>query len=275
MAYSTFGTNERTGWSDEDILEGYLKYFTPVTDRIAETLVDRCQPSAQACLDLCCGQGNLTALLVEAGGDVSGLDFSARMLELAAQRAPTARLVESDAADMPFEDNVFDHVFCSFGMMHLPDQPAALREIARVLMPGGRFTMATWEAPSRSPAFGTVFGAIRATADMSVAPAQPDLFAFTEPETAKAMLAEAGLKVIAHDICLENWVFENPEDLWNTFLYGTVGAGMLIRSQSAEVQEAIAKQITQSVAEKFADDGVYRVPVPVVVVSAEASLASS
>lgn len=271
MSYDLFGQNERTGWQDDGILGAYLKFFTPVTDRIAKAMVAECEPSGRACLDLCCGQGTLTALLTEAGAEATGLDFSRRMLDLAAERAPGARLVESDAADMPFDDHSFDQVLCNFGMMHLPDQPRALREIARVLKPGGRFIMATWEAPPRSPAFGTVFGALRAHGDLSVAPAQPDLFAFTDRDTAEEMLAEAGLRLVAHDVHHESWDFDAPDGLWNTFLYGTVGAGMLIRSQSEAVQSALAEEITRTVSESFADGSLYRVPVNVVVLSAEAA----
>lgn len=271
MSYDLFGQNERTGWQDDGILGAYLKFFTPVTDRIAKAMVAECEPSGRACLDLCCGQGTLTALLTEAGADATGLDFSRRMLDLAAERAPGARLVESDAADMPFDDHSFDQVLCNFGMMHLPDQPRALREIARVLKPGGRFIMATWEAPPRSPAFGTVFGALRAHGDLSVAPAQPDLFAFTDRDTAEEMLADAGLRLVAHDVHHESWDFDAPDGLWNTFLYGTVGAGMLIRSQSEAVQSALAEEITRTVSESFADGSLYRVPVNVVVLSAEAA----
>lgn len=268
MSYDLFGRNERAGWQDDGILGAYLEFFTPVTDRIAEAMVAQGAMAGQSCLDLCCGQGTLTALLTEAGAQATGLDFSRRMLDLAAERAPGARLVESDAADMPFEDDSFDQVLCNFGMMHLPDQPRVLREIARVLKPAGRFTMATWEAPPRSPAFGTVFGALRAHGDLSVAPPQPDLFAFTEPDTAKDMLAEAGLTLVAHDVHHESWLFDAPDGLWNTFLYGTVGAGMLIRSQSPEVQSALANEITRAVGETFADGAAYRVPVNVVVLSA-------
>ena len=62
-----------------------------------------------------------------------------------------------------------------------------------MLRPAGSFVMATWASPAVSPAFGTVFGAIKAHADFSVAPPQPDLFAFADPEQARAMMAAAGL----------------------------------------------------------------------------------
>lgn len=269
QGFAEFGAREKAGWADPGIVDAYVAKFGPVTDAVAKLLVERVATSDEPLLDLCCGQGRMTAMLCAAGAQVSALDFSPQMLARAATAAPAASLHEGDAADLPFEDASFAAVLCNFGMMHLPDQPAALKEVRRVLKPGGRFVMATWAAPEDSPAFGTVFGTIKAHADFSNAPAQPDLFAFARPEVAAEMMADAGLALSDHDKVAQAWVLSGAEELFEIFLTATVGARMLIMSQRPETIEAIRQDITAKVAKNFADGSGYRVPVPVAVLCAE------
>lgn len=270
QSYSVFAERERAGWADADIVDAYVSRFGPITDEVARVLADRVAAPGQQVLDLCCGQGKLTEMLCSAGADVTGLDFSPAMLAFAARAAPQATLRQGDAAALPFEARSFDAVVCNFGIMHLPDQPAALAEIRRVLRPDGQFVMATWMGPAASPAFGAVFGAIKANADLSVAVPQPDLFAFATPETAEAMMAEAGLNMTAHDVVTPAWQLAEPGELFEIFLTATVGAAMLIKGQAPRVSEAIRDDITARVARDHRAETGYRVPVPVAVITARA-----
>ncbi len=129
--------------------------------------------------------------------------------------------------------------------------------------------MATWAAPDVSPAFGTVFSAIKANADFSKAPAQPDLFVFAKPEGADAMMEASGLRVVSHDIVPAFWELKEPEELFDIFLTATVAASQLIKGQKTEVIDAIQNQITRTAREKFRSGNGFRVPVPVAVVDAE------
>lgn len=131
--------------------------------------------------------------------------------------------------------------------------------------------MATWAGPAVSPAFGLVFGAIRAHGDLSGAPAQPDLFAFAEPERAVEMLEEAGLTMLDHDVFTPAWELETPDGLFDIFLTATVGAAMLIKSQTPEAISAIRNDVAARVETDHAENGGYRVPVAVSVVTAEAA----
>lgn len=269
--FSIFAEREKSGWSEPDIVAAYVDKFGPVTDDAGRQMISAHDLAGKKVLDLCCGQGNLTAMLADAGAEVTGLDFSAEMLGRARQAVPQATLVEADAARMPFEDGTFDAVFNNFGMMHLPDAAAALKEVARILRPGGTFAMATWEAPPRSPAFGTVFGTLKALADFSKAPAQPDLFAFTEESYARDAFELAGLELTGHGTVPCAWEVGKPEDFFDIFLTATVGARMLISSQPPETVEAIEARVTSVVAEKFAAGDGYRIPVPVCVAQARKS----
>jgi len=90
-------------------------------------------------LDACCGTGDLALAALEAGGDVVGLDFSERMLERARRKSDAVEWVQGDVTALPYEDGSFDAVTVGFGIRNVPELQAGLRELARVLRPGGRF----------------------------------------------------------------------------------------------------------------------------------------
>ena len=89
-------------------------------------------------LDACCGTGDLALAAERAGGRVTGLDFSERMLERARRKSASVRWVRGDVLALPFEDGSFDAVTIGFGIRNVEDLEAGLRELARVLRPGGR-----------------------------------------------------------------------------------------------------------------------------------------
>ncbi len=99
------------------------------------------QPHAKV-LDLCCGTGDMTFALLRQGGKsgrILGADFSHAMLQRASTKsAGTAlRWIEADALRLPFPNEQFDLVTTAFGFRNLADYNAGLREIARILRPGG------------------------------------------------------------------------------------------------------------------------------------------
>jgi demethylmenaquinone methyltransferase / 2-methoxy-6-polyprenyl-1,4-benzoquinol methylase len=90
-------------------------------------------------LDACCGTGDLALADLKAGaGSVVGLDFSPRMLERARRKSDAVEWLEGDVLALPFEDASFDAVTVGFGVRNVEDLEAGLRELRRVLRPGGR-----------------------------------------------------------------------------------------------------------------------------------------
>ncbi|MBE9229214.1 class I SAM-dependent methyltransferase [Phormidium sp. LEGE 05292] len=101
-------------------------------------------------LDLCCGSGQATQVLVQYSQNVIALDASPLSLQRAKNNVPEAEYVEAFAEDMPFADNSFDLVHTSVAMHEM--KPQQLRQIFqqvyRVLKPGGIFTLVDFHAPT-------------------------------------------------------------------------------------------------------------------------------
>jgi demethylmenaquinone methyltransferase / 2-methoxy-6-polyprenyl-1,4-benzoquinol methylase len=96
-------------------------------------------------LDVCCGTGDWTIALAEAvgpSGEVSGLDFSQNMLNVGVEKVKRlglkqVNLIHGNAMELPFPDNSFDYVTIGFGLRNVPDYFQVLKEMNRVLKPGG------------------------------------------------------------------------------------------------------------------------------------------
>jgi demethylmenaquinone methyltransferase/2-methoxy-6-polyprenyl-1,4-benzoquinol methylase len=112
-----------------------------------------------AALDVCCGTGDLALELagrISPGGHVIGCDFSEPMLDLArekaaAQAAAGLRFEWADALNLPYDEGRFDAATVGFGVRNLSDLDRGLREMTRVLRPGGRLVILEITQPTRPP----------------------------------------------------------------------------------------------------------------------------
>jgi demethylmenaquinone methyltransferase/2-methoxy-6-polyprenyl-1,4-benzoquinol methylase len=110
-------------------------------------------------LDVCCGTGDLTfelAKRIAPGGHVVGCDFSEPMLDLARDKAGSrgtdgVRFEWADALNLPYDAGRFDAVTVGFGVRNFADRDRGLREMARVLRPGGRLVVLEFTRPQRPP----------------------------------------------------------------------------------------------------------------------------
>lgn len=101
-------------------------------------------------LDLCCGSGQATQILVQHSPAVTGLDASPLSVQRAQHNVPQAEYVEAWAEDMPFSDNCFDLVHTSMALHEMtPEQrQQIIQEVYRVLKPGGWFALVDFHAPT-------------------------------------------------------------------------------------------------------------------------------
>lgn len=98
-------------------------------------------------VDVCCGTGQLSmelAMTVGNTGHITGLDFSKNMLDQAREHVSESpyqsiiKLIQGDAMNLPFEDNSFDGATVGWGLRNLPDLEKGIREMIRVIKPGGK-----------------------------------------------------------------------------------------------------------------------------------------
>jgi demethylmenaquinone methyltransferase/2-methoxy-6-polyprenyl-1,4-benzoquinol methylase len=142
---------ERVGTLPPEGVESMFDRIAPVYDamnRVMTAGLDRrwrrltvravVQPGDRV-LDACCGTGDLAVAAVRAGAaSVVGLDFSEGMLERARRKSGDVEWVRGDVLSLPFESASFDSATVGFGVRNVDDLERALRELRRVLRPGGR-----------------------------------------------------------------------------------------------------------------------------------------
>jgi len=94
-------------------------------------------------LDIGCGTGRIIQDLLDKGADITGVDVSTEMLKIAEKKFPNSNFVEADIRELPFKDNTFDIVICTFVIVHLKqvELEGAFDEVYRILKPGGSFIL--------------------------------------------------------------------------------------------------------------------------------------
>jgi len=157
-------------------------------------------------LDVACGTGVVTRLVAKQvghTGNVVGLDLNPGMLAVAASRAvtepPTSAPMtwqEASATQMPFPDGAFDIAYCQLGLQFFPDRPAALREMYRVLVPGGRLGLMVWRGIEHSPGFDILATALARHVSSEAAGIMRAPFALADAEALRGLIAGAGFRNI-------------------------------------------------------------------------------
>lgn len=149
--------------------------FEEASNRLSDLLIERLAPvPGERVLDVGCGIGTPGVRLVKrTGAELVGISISAQDVELANARAlregcaDHARFQHGNALEMPFADNSFDHVLALESIVHMTDRVQVLKEIARVLRPGGKVAFTDFVervpasgTPSKSSPFGKIKGAL-------------------------------------------------------------------------------------------------------------------
>ena len=146
-------------------------------------------------LDVACGTGVVAVAAAERvgpSGAVTGVDINPGMIAIAA-RTDGVRWAQADAARLPFPDGGFDRVLCQAGLQFVPDRLGALREMRRVLRPGGRVALLVWRALHHSPGFAALADALQAVVGPEAAAVMRAPFVFgDDPRPLATLLGSAG-----------------------------------------------------------------------------------
>jgi len=197
-------------------------------------------------LDVCCGTGSSAipaAELVGTSGFVIGIDLADRLLALAREKARQRGLqnVAFRAADMlelDYSADSFDVVLCVFGIFFVPDMPAAIRQLWRLVRPGGKLAITTWGRNVLEPANSVFWRSVREHRKELPIQSHPwDRIA--DPEGLRQLLRAAGVE--AAEVIAENkWhPIRSPEDWW-TIVLGSGRRGAIEQLSPAEV--AVVKE---------------------------------
>lgn len=258
-----FADFEFAGW--ESNVAGYDAAFGAVARQSVEAMLDAARvTSGRIVLDVCCGPGMLAGGATKRGADATGLDFSAKAIEMASRLLPRTRFQQGNAQSLPFPDATFDSVLCGYGLMHLPDPEAALREMRRVLRPDGRLALSVWDATAVG--FTLVYEAIRARGKMDVPlPHGPDFFQFGTPERMVAALAEVGFIDPAAYSHSQDWRVDDADRYIESIISGTVRARAVLSSQSGAAAADVRSYIANYLTRFRTQTGELSVPMPAII----------
>ena len=258
-----FDEFEASAW--EERVEGYAGFFGDITGRLVEPLLNvaRVGPGTRV-LDVATGPGYVAAEAARRGATVWGVDVAEAMLARANAEHPDIEFRRADAQSLPFEDAAFDAVVGNFGLPHFARPELAVAESARVLAPGGRLALTTWDAPAEMRRFG-VF--LEAVAEVGAGPPDglppgPDVFRFSDDGEFRRLFEGQGLV----DVEVRRVAFTHPvrsfEDLWRALQRGTVRMASLVLGQSEETREGIRAALERRLA-TYRTDGHFDLPVSV------------
>lgn len=185
----------------------YEQFFVPALFRQwGEVMVDVAGiETRQRVLDVACGTGVLAcaaAQHVGGGGAVTGLDPNEDMLAVARRKSTAIEWLSGRAEALPFNDQSFDVVVSQFGLMFFDDPVAALREMRRVLRPGGRLAVAVCDALDHSPGYAVLAELLQRLFGEAVAEAFRMPFSCGERESLRSQAVASGLneaQVTRHD----------------------------------------------------------------------------
>ena len=233
------------------IAEGYDLYVAPQeVDLANEALRFVGLESGERFLDVAAGPGGLSLPAARLGAEVLATDWSPAMIEHFEARVreeglskAEGRVMDCHALDLP--DDNFDVTGSQFGVMLVPDQQRALREMVRVTKPGGRVLVIAYGFPAELEFLQFFISALKA-----VAPEFPGIpddpapleFQVSDPDVLRQRLTDAGLKDVRVERTAERPEFASGQEMWDWVLNGNPIPGMLV-ADLTEDQRARLRQI--------------------------------
>jgi ubiquinone/menaquinone biosynthesis C-methylase UbiE len=205
-------------------------------------------------LDIAAGTGDqsmFAARIVGPNGSVLATDISADMLRIAARVAQQEGLTTvstrvMDAERLDLEDNAFDAAICRLGLMLIPHLQPALREIHRILKPGGKLAALVWSAPEHNPLFALPLAVVTKYAG-GTSSTLPNPLSLADPSVFERELMQAGF----HDVTTEALPFESHYASTDAYLQSTAGrlVAAVIGQLSPEEQQLLLAEVRQAVSQ--------------------------
>jgi SAM-dependent methyltransferase len=229
--------NERPAkvWSSGG--HNYNEVSRGIADAI-EHAVLRLNPRAgEKILDLATGTGWTSRVVSRRGANVTGVDIATGLLESAERQALAERLpiryLQGDAEALPFDDESFDAIVSTFGVMFASRPEAAAKELARVTRPGGRIALTTWTSDGN---LFKMFQVMKAFMPPPAAPAPPSPFEWGNTDRIRQLLGEDF--ELKFERAVSYYRETSAEAAWDTFSTSYGPAKMLADSLEPSKREA-------------------------------------
>lgn len=242
-------TAPREAW--DAIAAGYDRFVAPQEVELAnEALALAGLKPGDRFLDVAAGTGGLSLPAARLGAKVLATDWSPAMIERfeARVRAEGLSDAEGRVADchaLHLEDGSFDVTGSQFGVMLVPDQPTALREMVRVTRPGGRVLVIAYGAPAKLEFLQMFISVLQVVLpEFTGLPDDPPPLEFqvSDPAVLRQRLTDAGLRNVTIEQSAERPAFRSGQEMWNWVLYGNPIPGMLV-GELTEAQRATIRQV--------------------------------
>ena len=252
----------REAW--DNIAAGYDQFVAPTEIWLANQALKRAGlRSGEHFLDVAAGPGGLSLPAARLGAKVVATDWSPAMIALLEARAREEGLADlsgrvMDCHALELDDHTFDLTGSQFGVMLVPDQPLALREMARVTRRGGRVLLIAYGAPEEIEFLHFFIGALQAIdPEFPGLPASspPLEFQVSDPDVLRDRLADAGLTPVTVDTVTEQLEFRSGHDLWNWILFSNPIAGVLTAHLTSEQKIDVRRILDGMLRERSADGG--------------------
>jgi SAM-dependent methyltransferase len=259
-----FNAFEAVGWNERAV--GYHRFFGSLTTRVIEPLLDAAEVGAKTrVLDLATGPGYAAAASAGRGAKAVGVDVAGEMVALARRLHPRLEFVQASAERLPFADGSFDAVVGNFLILHLGRPEHAAAEMARVLAPGGKVALSTWDVPERTRLLGVFLEAAHEAGAEPPAdfPSGPPFFRFADESEFTGLLEGAGLSDVEVGAVEFTHRLSNADELWDGLRDATVRLRALLVDQPEQTLVRIRSAFDRLVGEYTAGDGSIELPVSV------------
>jgi ubiquinone/menaquinone biosynthesis C-methylase UbiE len=224
--------------------EVYEKELVPaIFGPWAQLVVDLAQPQrGDRVLDVACGTGIVLRTVADRVGPTGalvGVDLNPGMLKVArtvwsrGSHSAPVEWQEATADQLPFPNAWFDVTYCQLGLQFFADRSAALREMHRVLAPGGRLAVMVWRSIDQSPGFAVLAEALERHLGQAAAAIMRAPFGLSDADQLDQLVRNAGFQDVAIQQRVGTVRFASPERLVLSYVAGSPLAGPVSQASDA------------------------------------------
>jgi len=250
--------SERTPDAWSGISKTYSRFFHPYTELFAHDLLVHSQlmPDHEV-LDIGTGCGALSLLAASHCADVQAIDFSPDMLQHLEEEIMRRMVLNidttcMDGSSLKFPEASFDRIYSNLSLIFFPDREAGLREIQRVLRPGGKAGITGWRGPEHVEAINMITTTAQQLFPHCTPDTQPSsALCYADPEVLREELEQAGFAEIEIHVSTHPLLARSPEDYWECFSQTTEETQKILRALDEDERTSVKNAVVGTLRERF------------------------